>query len=347
MKLSEFGRTGLKLPRIIFGTSCLGNLYEALPWETKLGILREIFTRVPAPAVLDSAGKYGAGLALEMIGRGLRELGIAPENAVISNKLGWLRVPLSGPEPTFERGVWAELKHDAEQHFSYDGIMKCWQQGCELLGGKYRPQLVSAHDPDEYIAMAKTDGERRQCWANILESYRALADLKKRGDARGVGVGSKDWRVIRELSEKVDLDWVMFACSFTIYNHPPELLAFIESLRRRGVGIVNSAVFNAGFLTGGKFFDYRIPDPNNPADKKLFEWREQFLALCRQHDVSPSVACVEFGLSAPGIAAVALNTSKPARVADNVAFVETTAPRVFWTAMKDAGLIARDYPHLG
>ena len=347
MKLSEFGRTGLKLPRIVFGTSCLGNLYEALPWETKLGILREIFARVPAPAVLDSAGKYGAGLALEMIGRGMRELGIAPDDAVISNKLGWLRVPLHGPEPTFEPGAWADLKNDAEQHISYDGIVKCWQQGCDLLGAPYRPQLVSVHDPDEYLVKAGHAPDRKRRWDDVLGAYRALIELKKRGEACGVGVGSKDWHVIRDLADKVDLDWVMLACSFTVYHHPPELLAFIESLRKRGISIVNSAVFNAGFLTGGKYFDYRIPDPDNADDKKLFGWREKFLALCRTHDVSPSAACVEFGLSAPGIASVSLNTSKPARVADNVALVEATAPRAFWVAMKDAGLIARDYPHLG
>ena len=65
MKRKPFGRTGLDMPPIIFGTSCLGNLYEALPWETKLAILREFFKHVPAPVALDSAGKYGAGLALE------------------------------------------------------------------------------------------------------------------------------------------------------------------------------------------------------------------------------------------------------------------------------------------
>ena len=40
----------------------------------------------------------------------------------------------------------------------------------------------------------------------------------QRHGARGVGVGSKDWRVIRDLADKVDLDWVMLACSFTVYH---------------------------------------------------------------------------------------------------------------------------------
>lgn len=59
---------------IIFGTSCLGNLYKELPFETKLAIAAEWFKAFERP-VIDSAGKYGAGLSLECIGRVLKALG--------------------------------------------------------------------------------------------------------------------------------------------------------------------------------------------------------------------------------------------------------------------------------
>jgi D-threo-aldose 1-dehydrogenase len=62
----------VNLPRIVFGTSCLGNLHEALPFEVKLDILREILRWSPSPVLLDRAGKCGAKLALEVIGRGFR-----------------------------------------------------------------------------------------------------------------------------------------------------------------------------------------------------------------------------------------------------------------------------------
>ena len=116
------GKTGLAVPPVVFGTSCLGNLYEVVPDETKLAIVSEIFRHCPAPVMLDSAGKYGAGLALEVIGDSLRKLGIPKSQVVISNKLGWYRVPLRGPEPTFERGVWAGIGHDAESRISYEAF---------------------------------------------------------------------------------------------------------------------------------------------------------------------------------------------------------------------------------
>ena len=82
-------------------------------------------------------------------------------------------------------------------------------------------------------------------------------------------------------------------------------------------------------------------------DTALFQWRERFLALCGAHGVSPSAACVQFALSPPGVAAVSLNTSRAERVADNAALAEAGIPAGFWTALKDAGLVARDYPYLG
>jgi len=343
---SPMGRTGVEIPPVVFGTSCLGNLYCALPDDTKLNIMREMFERVEAPVVLDSAGKYGAGLALEVIGRGLAELGVSRDDVLISNKLAWIRTPLTTAEPTFEPGVWDGLEHDAVQKISYRGIMECWEQGCELLGGTYTPRVVSVHDPDEYLGAATCRSERQDRMGDIVEAYRALHDLKQRGEAKAVGVGAKDWHVIRELAAETDLDWVMLACSLTVMHHPPELLAFIEELTGKGVSIINSAVFHAGFLTGGAFYDYRKVSAADPADALLFSWRERFFELCKQFDVVPAEACVQFGMTIPGVISTALNTSKPERIADNVRAVRAEIPGEFWHAMKAAGLIASGFPYV-
>jgi len=344
---TELGMTGVEMPPVVFGTSCLGNLYKELPWETKLGILREIFTHSPEGVVLDSAGKYGAGLALEIIGKGLRELGIPREKVLISNKLGWMRAPLRSPEPTFEPGVWAALEHDAEQCISYTGILRCYAQGRELLGEPYLPQLVSVHDPDEYLARSVSSKDYRHRLGDILQAYRALKELKRQGKVAAIGVGAKDWTVIRQIAKAVELDWVMLACSLTVMQHPPELLSFIDELKRRGVGIINSAVFHSGFLTGGDFFDYRKVDPRNPGDQGLFAWREKFQAVCAKHEVAPAAACVQFGMSIPGVLSTALNTGKISHVKENIGLVRTQIPTAFWVAMKDQGLISRAYPYLG
>ncbi len=349
MKLTSkkpLGRTGLLVPKVVYGTSYLGNLYREFPYGEKLELIKRWFECTEKPVVIDTAGKYGAGLALEVIGQGLTELGIDPAEVVISNKLGWYRVPLTADEPTFEPGAWAGLEYDCVQTFGYDGIIKCFEQGNELLGGRYKPEVVSVHDPDEYLLAAETTEERDKRFMEILDSYRALFDLKNEGRVKAVGIGSKDWTIIKELYAHVPFDWVMIANSFTIFRHPQEILDFFDLLDHDGVGIINSAVFHGGFLTGGDKYDYQDVDPGSEKGSYLFGWREAFQAECVRHEVSPGDACMHFGMSHPAIASLALNTSKPEKMNLNVKILQKEIPAAFWKSLKKEFIIDPEYPYL-
>jgi D-threo-aldose 1-dehydrogenase len=345
MEYTEIRNSGIKIPQIIFGTSALGNLYRALDNATKLAIVRECLKSVVGPVVFDSAGKYGAGLALEQLGKNLSELNADPHKVIISNKLGWLRTGLTSNEPTFEKGVWIDIHHDAKQTISARGIISCLEQGNQLLGANYRPRLLSVHDPDEYLAVAGNDsGLRLKQYNDILAAYKALFEIRKTDESIAIGVGAKDWKVIRKISEDIDLDWVMFANSLTLFSHPEDLIRFISDLHGRGVTIINSALFNAGFLTGGDYFDYRLMDPKNKEHKSKFEWRDKFFKICYKFDVMPSHACIRFGISHPAVSAVALNTSNPDHVKRNVEEIQKQVPAEFFREMKEKGLIDREYP---
>jgi D-threo-aldose 1-dehydrogenase len=346
MEHRPIGKTGIQIPPVIVGTSALGNLYAALSEDTKTDIIKECLIHVPKPVVFDSAGKYGAGLALEKLGEILHKLKVSPEDVVISNKLGWLRMPLLTPEPTFEKGVWKDIRHDAKQKISYNGILECWEQGNELLGSKYKPQLVSVHDPDEYLNAACNENEFNNAFKDILEAYRALSDLKSQGKIKAIGVGAKNWKTIQLIAREIDLDWVMFANSLTIYRHPKDLLDFMEELHKKGVAIVNSAVFHAGFLTGGDFFDYVLLKPDTAENREKFAWRDSFFALCRKYEVNSADACVQFALTPPGVVSISLNTSNPARIKMNAASVNCMIPDLFWKEMVEKKLISPDYPFL-
>jgi D-threo-aldose 1-dehydrogenase len=342
----ELGQTGIQVPQVIYGTSYLGNLYRELPYQRKLELMEGWFLCTEKPVVIDTAGKYGAGMALEVIGKGLAGLEIDPADVVISNKLGWYRIPLKGAEPAFEPGAWAGLDHDCIQTFGYGGIMECFEQGEQLLGGRYHAELVSVHDPDEYLLLASDPSDRDRRMLDILDSYRALFDLKNEGKVKAVGVGSKDWSVIKELYAHVPFDWVMFANSFTVLSHSREIVNFMDRLDGDGVGIINSALFHGGFLTGGDKFDYREVDPSSEKGKYLLAWRKRFHSLCAEYGITPGDAAMQFGLSHPAIVSVALNTSKPEKMKQNVETLMGRVPSSFWQAMKQEGLMDPDYKYL-
>lgn len=329
----------LDLPPVIFGTSGLGNLFVAMEDQAKLDIVSECVRLSKDKVVFDTAGKYGAGLALETLGICLKQLNVSPEQVTISNKLGWFRTELKTEEPTFEQGVWKNLKHDAVQKISYAGILECFEQGNQLLNG-YTPQMVSVHDPDEYLATAGNYIQAATLYDDILDAYEALYDLKREGKVQAVGVGAKNWKVIKRIAQDVALDWIMIANSMTIKNHPGELLDFIMEMKGKGVYVINSAVFHSGFLVGSDFFDYQLVKPGTPASDALLKWREDFFRTCKHFDVQPAEACVQFAIKVPGVGSIALNTTHASRVKQNIEMVNADIPVQFWQALAAKHLIS-------
>jgi D-threo-aldose 1-dehydrogenase len=336
------GKEQIDLPAVVFGTSSLGNLFFALDEEIKFQIIEECLRLSAVPVVFDSAGKYGAGLALEVLGKCLKKLNVPQENVLISNKLAWYRTELKTLEPTFEPNVWKNLKHDAVQKISYDGIIECFEQGNELLDG-YIPQMVSVHDPDEYLAVATNEEEEKRLYRDVLDAYRALYDLKREGKVKAVGVGAKDWKIIRRIAADVPLDWVMIANSMTIKSHPKELLDFMSQLEKDGVIIINAAVFHSGFLVGGDYFDYKQVKPGIADGDALYKWRSVFFEVCKDFNIKPAAACVQFGLHAPGVRSIALNTTEVKRIKDNIDYAINPIPAMFWQTLKDKGLITANF----
>lgn len=160
----------MKLNPIIFGTSCLGNLYREIPMETKVAIAAEWFRAYGHPTI-DSAGKYGAGLSLECIGKALKALGKTGNDIDISVKLGWRRSRRLAPgeEPTFEPGAWKGLEWDAVQDISRSGIIRCYDEARSLLGFDIR--MVSVHDPDEFLAGGGSLDD-------VIGAYKSLFELR-------------------------------------------------------------------------------------------------------------------------------------------------------------------------
>ncbi|MEO7215434.1 aldo/keto reductase [Mucilaginibacter sp.] len=331
----------MSFPKVIFGTSGLGNLYVAMPDDVKCAIVEAYIKASNGSPFFDTAGKYGAGLALESIAKCLMQLNVAPHQVLISNKLGWLRVPLTAKEPTFEPGVWKDLKFDAVQKISYDGILECYEQGNELLQS-YHANYVSVHDPDEYLAAATHGADENERYHDILQAYAALGDLKRSGKVTAIGVGAKDWTVIARIAEDVQLDWVMIANSMTVHSHPKALLDFMNKLKQRGTVIINSAVFNAGFLTGGEYYNYKKIEPDTPLGQQFLSWREGFYSVCASFNISPAAVGVKFGLLAPGVKSVALSTTNPGRVAANMELVDAVIHEKLWHELYNRQLITAD-----
>ncbi len=322
------GQTGLRVPPVVFGTAALSNAFRVIPEPMKRAICCEWIKHVPPPVVIDIATNDGTSQALSTMTKVLHRLEIAPEEVVISNRLG--------------------SNHDvARGSLDYDTILESWEDECRLLGSNYRPKLVSIDGLDEYIAAADLLNDRERRFQDVFEAHRALAELKQGGRVIGIGATAKDWRIVKEIDAQVSLDWVMLRGAFTIFQHPHDLLTWMDDLAVRQIAVINSSIFQGGFLVGGRCLGDRAIDAENTADKPLLSWRKSFVALCQGHGISPAHASIQFALSAPSVVAVMLNTSHSDRIQENVRLTATKVPNPFWASMKEEGLLAADYPHVG
>ena len=319
-----FGNTGLRVPPIMFGTSALGSMRRVIPEQTKLEICGAWFQHVAPPVFIDARGPTGDRVAIQVLARALRRLDVSPEDAVISSRVGW-----------------------KDTRIGYDAVLDSWAETCRLLGSNHRPKLLSLHAPDEYLAAASSPADRDQRFQDILAACRALDELKSGGHVAGIGVAAKDWRVVREIDAEMRLDWVMLIGGFTTMRHPPQLVEFMASLAARQIPIVSAGIFDGDFLVGGSCFNGRAVDPEKSEDRSLFAWRKAFAALCHGHGITPAQACIQFTLSAPGVVAVAINTSQPDRIAENVRSTIAEVPDAFWASMKEEGLLAPNDPLFG
>lgn len=204
----------------------------------------------------------------------------------------------------------------------------CWERSCRLLGDAYRPKLVSVSDTNHAALQTATQ-------------------LKAAGLVKCLGI------VISNLHDRphdaadrvsaAEPDWVQLTGGFTVMRQHPTTVALLEELATQQIPVVLSGVFEGGFLVGGNHVDGRTVSAENSDHRALFAWRKAFVALCDGHGLRPAHACLQFALSAPGAAAVRIESSYADRVAENIQSVHQGVPGNFWDSMKEEGLLREGY----
>jgi D-threo-aldose 1-dehydrogenase len=331
MKISSdqhrpLGATGLCVPPVVFGSDMLNDAARVIPHQTKLAIFGEWFKHVGPPVFIDVAGEPVPDTALNVLGGFVKRLDISPQELLIN-----IRLPLR----QIEGRLGAEEIHQWLKH------------ACDSLGKELHSLLITVDGADENLAISTSPADHERGFQETLAAINALSAIKAAGRIRGIGISASDSRMAKAISDMAKPDFVILVGGLTVMRHPPEVLDFVAGLADRNVAIINAGILRCGFLVGGTRFDNRVIRANEPADQPLFAWRKAFTALCHGYGISPAHASIQFALSPPGVVAVLLNTTYADRVAENVESVVAKVPDGFWASMKEEGLIAADYRHLG
>jgi D-threo-aldose 1-dehydrogenase len=310
-----------------FGTAPIGNLYaEVAEEDARMALDRAIQLGI---RYFDTAPFYGHGLAERRLGRALANA--SRDRIVVSTKVGRRIEPDSTQHAPVTDGF-AVRGSRAVFDYSRDGILQSFESSLRRLGLD-RVEILFLHDIGRLTHGARHPQMLRQA---LDEALPAMAMLRAQGAVRAIGIGVNEVEVCLELMPRFDIDCIMLAGRYTLFEQAAAL-PMLDEARRRGVRVVVAGPYNSGLLGDphgpGKTYDYL------PADAATLERAREIYAICGEENVDVGAAAMQFPLAHPAVCAVVAGMRNVMEVESTIARSSQRLPTRIWPRLRGAGII--------
>ena len=309
-------RVDLELTRLSLGTAPLAGLFKSVDISESDQLIHTALDS--GMNYFDTAPLYGHGLAEERLGR---ILGSVTQPFVLQTKVGrvlnW--VEKADPVPWFP---------DADPHiqpvfdYSADGIKRSLDDSLKRLGVDHI-DIALMHDAENHIPQA------------INIAYPVLADLKRQGIIKAIGIGINFCDVAIEIMKSVDLDIVLLAGRYTLLDQSAQNKLLPYALERK-VDITIGGVFNSGVLADpkpGATFEYL------PASDEIIAKAQAIGAFLNERGIPMTAAALQFPLRHPAVTSVLTGSRNSKELLANMVDFDLELPENIWSQLEDAGLI--------
>jgi D-threo-aldose 1-dehydrogenase len=331
----QLGWTGVTVTELGLGTAPLGDLWDVIDEEEAGALLSAAWEG--GVRYFDTSPWYGKGQAEHRVGRALYRK--PRDQFIISSKVGrTLRRPFK--EGPFERGDWlGGLEFDAIFDYSYDGVMRSFEDSLQRLGmNKIDVLLIHDLDPWHFKTEAKIGPYMNQLFTS---GWRALEELRDQGVIKGIGAGFNTMGTIPRYLDLFDIDFFLIAMRYTLLEQDV-LDDEFPRCADRAVGIVVGGTYNSGILATGA-----IPQATHnyaPATPEALERVGRMEAVCNRHKTPLAAAALQFPLGHPIVASVIPGAISQAQVAQNLAAFSHPIPADLWEELKHEKLLRADAP---
>jgi D-threo-aldose 1-dehydrogenase len=295
------GRTGLRVTRIGFGTSSLGNMPDTYGYSVDAERARETVRAIFASSVnlIDTSRNYGFGRSEERIGEVVRERGGLPAGFIISTKL----------DRDMETG-----RFDAAQ------ARRSLEESLKALNVDHI-HLLHLHDPEHAASPSEVTGPG----GSLAELFR----MKEQGLAEAVGLAAGNVDVMMPILRDWDFDALITHNRFTLANRNAE--AMMDYAQKRGIAVLNAAPYGSGILAKGSAdyprYVYQAASSNALKQIRTIE------DLCAKHGVPPGAAALQFSLRDPRVAATICGISKVQRIQETLDWASYPISDAFWAEL--------------
>lgn len=314
------------------GTAPLGDFFERLDETTAIGTVRAAFDA--GINLVDTSPHYGNGLAEHRVGTALRS--VSRQNVVVSTKIG--RVMRAGSRhdqapPPPPRGFAGGLPHRPVFDYSYDGVMRSFEQSLLRLGTD-RIDILLIHDIDPW-SQGEEMVEAR--YREAMDSgYKALDALRSQGMVRAIGLGLDDHDYCERFIRDGDFDVFLLAGRYSLLEQPA-LSSLLPLALEKNIGVMLGGVFNSGILATGAVegarYNYEAAPPEIMARVAEIE------RVCAAHGVALAHAAVQFALAHPAVSTIVLGAVRPEEIDRNLSALATPVPTGLWSDLKSEGLL--------
>src|SRR5499427_7066980 len=233
----RIGRSSLEVTALGLGCATLGGSRIGVSRDEAEAIIRAAWSA--GVRYIDTAPYYGVGQAERCVGDAMRE--VPRDEWVLSTKVGRLLRPRLAPGSDERRHP---LPFDAVYDYSYDGIMRSFEDSFQRLG-LARIDILYVHDIGAYqhgveatAALMKTLRE---------SGCRALESLRRSGEVSAIGIGVNEREVLLEALEWGAWDAFLLAGRYTLLEQAP-LDDLLPKCVVAGTSIIVGGPLNSGIL---------------------------------------------------------------------------------------------------
>lgn len=330
-------RDTLLAGRLGFGTAPLGNMYRNISESEAMATVDAAWEA--GIRFFDAAPFYGAGLAEVRLGKALKNY--PRDEYVLATKVGRLVLPELVDTSTRTFGDKGNIFKDGNANairydYTAEGTERSIAESLERLGVD-RLDYVFIHDlAQDFHGDAWT--------SKFVEAqhgaFPVLDKLRDDGVIKAWGQGTNKVEPIEmglELSEP-RANGMLLAGRYTILDHESALQRLMPLATTKNVDVIVGGPYNSGALVGGDHFEYG-PIPTEIANRV-----KTLTALCEKHEVPIKAAALHFSLAHPAVAAVIPGSSRPGRIAEDVAAMRYSVPEDFWRDLRDSGAVSEAAP---
>jgi len=327
MKYNTLGRTGLLVSEICLGTMTFGGRggqWAAIGQLDQAAVNGLLRASIDAGVnFLDTADVYSEGDSERMLGRGLKDLGIARKEVVIATKVRGRM----GPGPN---AVGLSRGH----------IMDAAKESLQRLGTDYI-DLYQIHGADLVTP--------------IEETLRALDDLVRGGEVRYIGCSNlMAWQIMKALCLSAAEGRARFETVQAYYSIAGRDIEreIVPLMAAEGLGLMAWSPLAGGLLSGK--FRRNAAGPNDarrtsfdfpPVDREhAHNLVEAMHPIAERHGVSVARVALSWLLRQKCVMSVIIGAKTPEQLADNIAAADLDLAAEDLAALDQASALKPEYP---